>query len=210
MFQHSRVPVAIVDRDRNVVAVNDALIDLHHVSRADVIGSFSGGAILDEDPSLGARLWERLLRTNELYAEHLVIHRDGSPMRVGYAAHGTMIAGRWLAVIVTLSARFTSDGVELVRMAEPDFDWHEGRLSKLTRREREVIRRVALGAGTRRIAAELFLSPATIRSHVRNAMVKAHAHTRAQLVAIVLGEGPMGEQPEPEALDLASDQPRRT
>jgi DNA-binding CsgD family transcriptional regulator len=34
----------------------------------------------------------------------------------------------------------------------------------------------------------MYLSPATIRSHVRNAMVKTGAHTRAQLVAIVLGD----------------------
>ena len=47
----------------------------------------------------------------------------------------------------------------------------------------------------RRIAADMYLSPATVRSHVRNAMVKTGAHTRAQLVAIVLGEGLVGDQP---------------
>jgi DNA-binding CsgD family transcriptional regulator len=59
----------------------------------------------------------------------------------------------------------------------------------LTPREREVVRRVALGRSTPQIAADLSLSPATVRSHVRNAMVKAGAHTRAQLVALLLGEG---------------------
>ena len=59
----------------------------------------------------------------------------------------------------------------------------------LTPREREVVRRVALGRSTPQIASDLSLSPATIRSHVRNAMVKVGAHTRAQLVALVLGDG---------------------
>jgi DNA-binding CsgD family transcriptional regulator len=52
-----------------------------------------------------------------------------------------------------------------------------------------VVHRVALGATTRQIASDLFLSPATVRAHVRNAMTKTKAHTRAQLVAIVLGDG---------------------
>jgi DNA-binding CsgD family transcriptional regulator len=52
-----------------------------------------------------------------------------------------------------------------------------------------VVHRVALGATTRQIASHLFLSPATVRSHIRNAMTKTNAHTRAQLVAIVLGDG---------------------
>ena len=52
---------------------------------------------------------------------------------------------------------------------------------------------MALGASTPRIAADLFLSPATVRSHVRNAMVKTDAHTRAQLVAIVMGDGLIAE-----------------
>ena len=38
-------------------------------------------------------------------------------------------------------------------------------------------------------AANLHLSPDTIRSHVRNSMAKTGAHTRAQLVALVLADG---------------------
>ena len=47
--------------------------------------------------------------------------------------------------------------------------------------------------GEKLIAADLYLSPATVRSHVRNAMVKTGAHTRAQLVAIALGDGLVAE-----------------
>jgi DNA-binding CsgD family transcriptional regulator len=64
---------------------------------------------------------------------------------------------------------------------------------RLTPREREIVQRVALGRSTPQIAADLKLSPATVRSHVRNAMVKTGAHTRAQLVALVLGGGLVGE-----------------
>jgi DNA-binding CsgD family transcriptional regulator len=47
---------------------------------------------------------------------------------------------------------------------------------------------LALGSTTRQVAAGLSLSPETIRSHVRNAMAKTGAHTRAQLVALELAE----------------------
>jgi DNA-binding CsgD family transcriptional regulator len=48
---------------------------------------------------------------------------------------------------------------------------------------------VALGYNTGRIAEELSLSTSTVRSHVRNAMSKTGARTRAHLVALVLGDG---------------------
>ena len=42
---------------------------------------------------------------------------------------------------------------------------------------------VALGKTGTDIAAELHLSPETVRTHVRNAMAKTQTRTRAQLVA---------------------------
>jgi DNA-binding NarL/FixJ family response regulator len=56
----------------------------------------------------------------------------------------------------------------------------------LTSREREIVTLIALGLDTPEIAAELHVSPETVRSHVRNAMGKLDVHTRAQLVAVVL------------------------
>ncbi len=56
----------------------------------------------------------------------------------------------------------------------------------LTDREREVVTLIAMGLDTGEIAAELHISPETVRTHVRNAMAKLNVHTRAQLVAVVL------------------------
>ncbi len=186
-FEGSKVPMCLVDDDRLVVASTEAACELFGISREDATGTDAGRRIMDEDPALGDRLWQQLLRTNELYAETVVTHADGKPLRVSYAGHGTTIDGRWHALMVVLSVRFAPDGEELIstdRGASPD-DLE----STLTPREREVIRLVAQGATTGAIAAELYLSPATVRSHVRNAMLKTQAHTRAQLVAIVLSDG---------------------
>ena len=57
-------------------------------------------------------------------------------------------------------------------------------LDVLTGREREVLALVAGGLSNDEIAAELFISVATARTHVSRAMTKLHARDRAQLVVI--------------------------
>jgi DNA-binding CsgD family transcriptional regulator len=120
-------------------------------------------------------------------------------MRVSFAAHATHLDGRWHALFVVLSAQPEAGGEQLIAPVAPigresAVAAPTGSVSlRLTPREREIVRRVALGRSTPQIAEDLNVSPATIRSHVRNAMVKTGAHTRAQLVALVLGEGLAGE-----------------
>ena len=57
-------------------------------------------------------------------------------------------------------------------------------LHQLTEREREIVAWVATGRSNEEIAAELFVSPATVRTHVSRAMLKLGARDRAQLVVI--------------------------
>jgi DNA-binding NarL/FixJ family response regulator len=57
-------------------------------------------------------------------------------------------------------------------------------LDVLTDREREVLALVGGGLSNEEIAAELFISVATARTHVSRAMTKLHARDRAQLVVI--------------------------
>jgi DNA-binding NarL/FixJ family response regulator len=59
----------------------------------------------------------------------------------------------------------------------------------LTEREREVVALVAQGMTNDEIADELFVSPATARTHVSRAMVKLHARDRAQLVVFAYQSG---------------------
>jgi DNA-binding CsgD family transcriptional regulator len=187
--------LALIDRDRRWVALNDAALALFDYRHVDEIATLAGSTILDDGGTIGDELWEQLLRTGEVYGEHLASHRSGRSMRVGFAAHGTMVGGRWLALLVISCARFEPDGAELIGATRAESRGPAG--PKLTPRERQVVRRLALGASTRQIAHDLYVSLATVRSHVRNAMVKTDTHTRAQLVAIVLGEGSIRERPEP-------------
>ncbi|MFI9557458.1 response regulator [Nonomuraea endophytica] len=65
----------------------------------------------------------------------------------------------------------------------------EERLAVLTEREREVLALVGRGLNNDEIGRELFLSPATARTHVSHAMTKLGARDRAQLVVIAYQTG---------------------
>jgi two-component system, NarL family, response regulator LiaR len=60
------------------------------------------------------------------------------------------------------------------------------RVPTLSQREREVLRLLSEGKTNEQIGKELFISPETVRTHVRKAMDKLDADTRTQAVATAL------------------------
>lgn len=62
-------------------------------------------------------------------------------------------------------------------------------LSVLTEREREIVGLVAQGLSNDEIAARLYLSPLTAKTHVNRAMAKLGARDRAQLVVLAYRAG---------------------
>ena len=62
-------------------------------------------------------------------------------------------------------------------------------LASLTEREREVLTLVAAGMSNDEIAAALYLSPLTAKTHVSRTMTKLNARDRAQLVVIAYETG---------------------
>ena len=62
-------------------------------------------------------------------------------------------------------------------------------MSELTEREREITTLVAAGLSNIEIGAQLFISPATAKTHVNRAMVKTGARDRAQLVVFAFEAG---------------------
>lgn len=65
----------------------------------------------------------------------------------------------------------------------------EGVLKFLTDREREVLSLVGRGLSNHEIADQLFVSPATVKTHVGRALMKLNARDRAQLVVIAYETG---------------------
>ena len=64
-----------------------------------------------------------------------------------------------------------------------------GRTAALTRRERDVLERLAEGRATEEVAALLHVSPHTVRSRVKTVLRKLGARNREHAVAIALTEG---------------------
>lgn len=62
-------------------------------------------------------------------------------------------------------------------------------LVSLTDREREIMALVARGLSNDEIASELFISPATVKTHLARVMAKTDAHDRAQLVVLAYESG---------------------
>ena len=60
------------------------------------------------------------------------------------------------------------------------------KITSLTQRERDVLRLLADGMSNEEIGKALFISPETVRTHVRKAMTKLDADTRTQAVATAL------------------------
>jgi DNA-binding CsgD family transcriptional regulator len=65
----------------------------------------------------------------------------------------------------------------------------------LTAREREIFQLLAQGLNSPQIADKLFLSPATVRTHVQNAVTRLDASTRVQAIAIAMARGEITLEP---------------
>ncbi len=85
----------------------------------------------------------------------------------------------------TLISRVVGGEPERERRVIPGIDG-------LTEREREVTMLVAEGLSNDEIGARLFISPATVKTHVNRAMLKVNARDRAQLVFFAYEAGLAG------------------
>ncbi|HEX9824794.1 MAG TPA: response regulator transcription factor [Actinomycetota bacterium] len=77
----------------------------------------------------------------------------------------------------------TQTFIEEVRLVNRPSD------SPLSRREIEILQRVAYGATTKQVATQLGISPHTVKTHLERIFEKLGANDRAQAVAIAIRQG---------------------
>jgi DNA-binding NarL/FixJ family response regulator len=121
--------------------------------------------------------WRAFVASGEYTGSRASIRVEGTEVPANFVARLEFLDERRLAIHVALAEGGTYDG--RVASGSP-------LIGLLTARERAVIALIATGRETPQIAQALGVSPATVRTHVRNALSKLGAHTRAQLVAIVI------------------------
>jgi DNA-binding NarL/FixJ family response regulator len=80
--------------------------------------------------------------------------------------------------------QLTRTFIEEVRLGEATSD-----TTPLSKREREILQRVADGATTKRVATDLGISPHTVKTHLERIFEKLGANDRAQAVAIAIRTG---------------------
>ena len=72
---------------------------------------------------------------------------------------------------------------------EPPHEEHDGVLGVLTERERDVLREIATGRTNAEIAQALYLSPATVKTHVTRILTKLDLRDRVQAVVLAYETG---------------------
>jgi PAS domain S-box-containing protein len=176
-FRRSSNGMYVVDLDRRILAVNDAGAALAGRSPDALLGERL--TLLLDDPAEAPddKAWRAQALRGEDFGPRRVRRPDGSKRLVEFAMRATRAGGSVLVLGVCVRER-------VVTRSEPP-QTH----ADLTAREREVVHRIALGEVTPEICKGLHIAPDTVRSHVRNAMAKTGARTRAQLIAIALSEG---------------------
>ena len=180
-FTRSKNAMVLLDDHRRHVEVNGAYLTLLGYRRADLIGRPSYDLVAG-GPLVSAREWHALLHREHFTGTADLICADGHRVSVQFAGHPELVTGRRLVLFVVL--RTARAGRTL---PEPASSPTETRA--LSSRELDVVRLLALGLTGPEVAEELQLAHNTVRTHVRNAMAKSGARSRAQLVARAVGEG---------------------
>ena len=176
VFRRSSNAIALVDDRRRIVEVNDPALALLARSREELVGRSIVDVIDPSERVESASQWQAFLRSGEYAGTRDLVRSDGSKMGIDFAARLADVDGRRLAIYVMLAKDGPWPSPDVARSSE----------RPLTPREREVVTLIAMGRETSQIAEQLHVSPETVRTHVRNAMSKLGAHTRAQLVATAL------------------------
>ncbi len=180
-FEQSRNAMILTDSERIIVDVNPAFVSLLGRKRDAVTGR-PLSSIVDGGPLATEEDWSGALAEGRFSGVADMLHEDGRPVAVQWAGSTEIVTGRRLVLFVALGV--SRWGARFRRPSSP-----EDPPRPLTPRQMEIVHLVALGASGPEIGEELSISHETVRTHVRNAMDKVGARSRAHLVAKVLGDG---------------------
>jgi PAS domain S-box-containing protein len=182
-FKRSHNAMTLLDERQLHIEVNGAYLVLLGYRRPLLIGRpiadvIEGGRLMSDAQ------WSSLARRDNL-GEVELVRSDGGRVKVEYAAHPEVATGQRLVLVVALTTtRAHRARRSAVRAAAAKV---------LTERELQVIDLVALGHSGPEIAQILHIAHDTVRTHVSNAQNKLGARSRAQLVALTLGDGHFAE-----------------
>lgn len=183
LFYRSVNPMLVADDQRRYIAVNDAACNLLRRTREELLS----GGIEDVTPPENLEgmeeAWNAFLTAGSLVGSYEVVTGDGRRVEVEYNATANVLPGRHLTIFVV----HPEGQREVVEPAMDEIGPES--VPALSPREVQVLEQLALGFRGTEIAEALGISPDTVRVHVRNAMRKLGARTRAQAIGIAMSKG---------------------
>lgn len=188
-FEHSRHPMLIADDQRRWVTGNVAACDLLGIAAEALSWRTMDDFTPPGERDRLAEQWEVFLTNGAAEGWYQLYVPERGAMPLEFSATANVLPSRHLAVFLPPDEAFAEEMEGTPESAWTPVPAQSGDRTALTEREREVITLVAAGLQSGEVAERLFLSPETIKSHVRNALGKLGAHTRAHAVAIALVTG---------------------
>jgi PAS domain S-box-containing protein len=185
-FKRSRNPMVLLDGRRCHVDVNGAYIQLLGYPLNGLIGRPIYELVVG-GPIASVREWRAALGQSRFTGVADLRREDGGHVTVEFAGHPAVVDGRPLVLLVVQATN---------RRGRRPAGIPATAIQRLTNRELDVVRLIALGSTGPEIAGELQVTHNTVRTHTRNAMTKMGARSRAHLVAIALAEVLYRPQPE--------------
>jgi DNA-binding CsgD family transcriptional regulator len=182
VFETTRVPMTVADGQRQHLAANAAARLFFRLTRAEVLETRIDDLTPAEKLPLLYNRWARLMNTGAVAGPYDIALPDGTEVSIVYSAVANALPGHHL--IVFAPADWPED--ELVDLEE---DAVRAPTRDLSRREREVLNLIAVGADRHEIGEELTISVATVRTHIRNLLRKLSARNRAHAIALAMQHG---------------------
>jgi len=180
-FTQSRNGMALVDQERRHVDANGAYLNMLGYRSSELMGRPLWEVVADGPRATRAE-WEALMREPRFSGEAGMLTADGTVVGVQFGATPEVVTGRRLVLFVAVTtSRWGRHFRRDIENADDE--------SSLSPRELEIVHLVALGSSGPEIADELHIAHDTVRTHVRNAMGKVGARSRAHLVAKTLADG---------------------
>ncbi|MGI9116888.1 MAG: LuxR C-terminal-related transcriptional regulator [Gaiellales bacterium] len=180
LFGQSATPMMFADDGRRFTDANNAALQLLGTDLQTIKTLRIEDLSAPELRPLTASMWEEFIADGTMTGEYELVRPNGSRVMVQFNATANVAPGQHLTIFIR------HEDVGLPTTAEGRTGRARGALSN---RERQVLRLVAYGKSGPEIAETLGIAPDTVRVHVRNAMHKLGAKTRAQAIGIAMAAG---------------------
>jgi two-component system nitrate/nitrite response regulator NarL len=168
----------VVDDARHYVSVNQPAAALLGAPADVLVGRRMEQYTPPDGLEVLHRFWGVLKREGELEGRGLLMRDDGSQRMVEFRACWGFAPGRHLVAL----REVRPPPLPLVTSADQA-------VPRLTPREREVLQLVAEGHPTQEIAGLLFVSPSTVKTHLRHIFANLEVRDRASAVGTAMRLG---------------------